>query len=254
MEPGEYRKMAEVEDHMWYYRALHRHIGRSVSSFTGEKSRPVRLLDAGCGTGGLLRSLQRVHTSWNFSGIDFSALACELATERTGLKIVEGSVSSLPFAGNVFDAIVSCDVLCQVSDPRRAIQEFNRCLRPGGWVVVTMPAYSWLYSYHDREVSNLKRYTRGEVNRLLVGAGFRILRSTYWNTLPFPLVVAKRKVFSARSAATSDVKGFPAPVEAFFNGMMAIEHGWFSIGGSLPFGTSILTVAKKPSDHLGRPP
>jgi SAM-dependent methyltransferase len=200
-----------------------------------------------------LRKIKKTYPSWKLTGVDFSPIACELAAERTGIEVVEGSVLSLPFPAAGFDVIVSCDVVCQVSDPAMAMREFFRCLRPGGWVVLTMPAYQWLYSYHDREVANLKRYTRPGVDRLLGEAGFEIVRSTYWNTLPFPLAVIKRKVLPPPSSATSDVKAFPVPVEAFFNGLMAIEHGWFSLGGRLPFGTSVLTVAKKPSDHHATP-
>ncbi|HQY06990.1 MAG TPA: class I SAM-dependent methyltransferase, partial [Lacunisphaera sp.] len=189
MQPGEYRKMAEVEDAMWYYRALHRHVGRSLAAVLPEAG--ARVLDAGCGTGGLLRRLHGARPRWVLTGLDFSPLACELARERTGGEVVQGSVAALPFADRQFDAIASCDVVCQIADPAQAVREFHRVLCPGGHVVLTMPAYPWMYSYHDREVGNLRRYARGEVNVLLQGAGFRIVRSTYWNTLLFPLAVLR---------------------------------------------------------------
>jgi len=110
--------------------------------------------------------------------------------------------------------------------------------------VLTMPAYQWMYSYHDRETGNLRRYTRGEVNALLAGAGFRVVGSTYWNMLLFPLVVLRRKLLPP-SAPTSDVRLFPAPVEVAGNGLMALEHAWLGLGGRLPFGNSVLTVARK---------
>lgn len=251
MQVEEYRKMAGVEDRMWYYTALHRHVARSVFPLERQAS-AIKLLDAGCGTGGLLKKLKTVFPRWKLMGADFSPMACELAAERTGLEIVEGSILKLPFPDNEFDAVVSCDVVCQVSSPATAIQEFYRCLRPGGRLVLTMPAYQWLYSYHDRSVANLRRYTRGEVSTLLEMEGFKILRSTYWNTLPFPLAVLKRKLLPS-SSKTSDVKLFPAPVEAFFDGLMGMEHGWLALGGRLPFGSSVLTVARKPSDLQANP-
>jgi hypothetical protein len=101
-----------------------------------------------------------------------------------------------------------------------------------------------MYSYHDREVGNLRRYTRGGVNDLLRAAGFTITRSTYWNTLLFPLAVLRRRILPP-AAPTSDVGLFPAPVEAGCNGLMALEHGWLGLGASLPFGNSVLTVARK---------
>jgi len=92
-----------------------------------------------------------------------------------------------------------------------------------------MPAYAWMYSYHDREVGNLRRYTRGGVDDLLRTAGFVITGSTYWNTLLFPLAVLRRKILPPADPA-SDVGHFPAPVEALCNGLMALEHGWLGLG------------------------
>src|SRR3954469_11922822 len=105
VEPGEYRKMAGVEDTMWYYRALHRHVERSLAAVLASK--PVRVLDAGCGTGGLLRRLRTAHPDWVLGGLDFSPLAVELARERPGLDVAQGSVAALPFPDGAFDAIVS---------------------------------------------------------------------------------------------------------------------------------------------------
>ena len=107
-----------------------------------------------------------------------------------------------------------------------------------------MPAYQWMYSYHDREVGNLRRYSRREVASLLRDAGFGVVRNTYWNTLPFPLAVLRRKVFPP-AAPNSDVKLLPAPVEAGFTAVMAVEHAWLGAGAGLPFGNSVLTVASK---------
>lgn len=234
---------------MWYYRALHRHVGRTLAAALPEPG--ARVLDAGCGTGGLIRRLRSAHPDWTFTGLDFSPLAVELARERTGLGIVAGSVGALPFADGQFDAVVSCDVLCQMAEPARALREFHRVLRPGGGVVLTMPAYQWLYSYHDREVGNLRRYSRREVAVLLHDAGFAVERSTYWNTLPFPLAAVRRKLLPP-AAPTSDVGLFPPPVEAAFNALMAAEHAWFGLGAGLPFGSSVLTVARK-SQHSAAP-
>ena len=242
MEPGEYRKMAAVEDSMWYYRALHRHVARSLAR---ELPATARVLDAGCGTGGLLRHLRATQPGWTLTGLDFSPLACELARERTGVEITQGSIAALPLADASLDAVVSCDVVCQVADPAQAVREFFRVLRPGGTVVLTMPAYQWMYSYHDREVGNLRRYTRGETAALLSGAGFTTVANTYWNTLPFPLAVLRRKVFPPSDPA-SDVGQFPPLLETLFNDLMAVEHGWLGQGWRLPFGNSVLTVARKP--------
>jgi len=242
MQPDEYRKMAEVENRMWYYRALHRHVARTL---VNRVSHDATLLDAGCGTGGLLRHLREVRSTWHLSGLDMSPLACQLAHERVKVEITEGSVARLPYADGNFDAITSCDVLCQIEQPAPALREFARCLKPGGFVVLTMPAYQWLYSYHDRQVANLRRYTCPQLREQLRAAGFLPICDTYWNALPFPLAVLRRKIFPPGNP-TSDVRLYPAPLEFMFNTMMALEHGWLIAGGSLPFGSSVLIVGQKP--------
>ena len=241
MVPEEYRKMASVEDAMWYYRALHRHVAAALGGAVGPGT---DVLDAGCGTGGLLRRLAAAAGDCRFQGLDFSPLACELARERTGLPVTLGSVLALPFGDTTFDAIVSCDVVCQVAEPERALAEFRRVLRPGGVLILTLPAYRWMYSYHDRQVGNLRRYSRGETASLLQGSGFRPLAMTYWNTLTFPLAVLRRKVFPA-AEGESDVRLYPAAVEGTFDAMMRLEHRWLAAGNPLPFGSTVLAVARK---------
>lgn len=240
MHDVEYAKMAQVEDAMWYYRALHGHVAQALTDLPEDAA----VLDAGCGTGGLLRGLARRHPGWRLAGLDFSALACAFARERVKAEIVEGSVLALPFESGRFAAITSCDVLCQVEAPDAALREFHRCLRPGGRVVLTMPAFSWMYSYHDRQVGNLRRYSRAETWALLRGAGFRPAAGTYWNTLPFPLAVLRRKLLPAAEGA-SDVHLYPAPVEASFRAMMSMELAWVRAGGRLPWGSSVLAVGVK---------
>jgi SAM-dependent methyltransferase len=250
MQPEEYRRMAAVEDGMWYYRALHRHVARSLAALLPAAG--PRVLDAGCGTGGLLRHLAAAQPGWTLTGLDVSPLACALARERAVAAVVEGDVTQLPFADGTFDAVVSCDVVCQVPDAGAALRELVRCLRPAGWVVLTMPAYQWMYSYHDRAVGNRRRYARSEVATLLRAAGLTVRRNTYWNMLPFPLAVIRRKIFPP-AAPASDVRLFPAPLEAAFNGLMALEHAWLRGGGWLPCGSSVLTVAQKSSQDAPVP-
>src|SRR5882757_7587285 len=98
MNTEEYLKLAEVEDSMWYFHSLHGHIQRELARVL--PAGPVNVLDAGCGTGGLILRTRQWRPDGSFSGIDFSALACELARKRLGpaVDIREASISALPFA------------------------------------------------------------------------------------------------------------------------------------------------------------
>jgi len=249
METDEYLKLADVEDRMWYFRSLHGHVERELGRALGSRAagQPPLVLDAGCGTGGLIRRLAPAH-AWRWSGIDLSPLACELARRRlgAGADIREGSVTALPWAEAAFDAVVSADVLYHVDDDAAALAEFRRVLRPGGRMIVNVPAYRWLWSYHDTAVHSRRRYGRAELLGKLRAAGFVGARATFWNALPFPLVVARRKLLPA-PAGGSDVRLYPPPIEAAFNAAMAFEHGWIRAGGRWAWGSSIFACAEKPS-------
>ena len=136
MEADEYRKLAEVEDQMWYFHALHGHIERSLARGIPEKG---KVPDAGGGPGGHIRRLAPRHPDWQWTGIDLEPIACDLARERVvGAEIPRGSVTALPLADGTFDAVVSADVLHHVDDDEAALRQFFRVLRPGG-VVGTRP-------------------------------------------------------------------------------------------------------------------
>jgi SAM-dependent methyltransferase len=206
-----------------------------------------RILDAGCGTGGLIRRLAPRHANWTWTGIDFEPLACALARERTQAEIVEGSITALPFDAERFDAVVCSDVLYHLDDDEAALREIFRVLVPGGSTVINVPAHRWLWSYHDVTVHGRRRYVRAGLREKLRKAGFADIRLTHWNSLPLPLVFVRRKFFPP-PASGSDVRLYPAPIEAAFRGAMALERGWLACFGALPVGSSILAVARKPTE------
>jgi SAM-dependent methyltransferase len=252
MNHDEYLKLAEVEDGMWYFRSLHAHVRRELQRGMGAAAAPRgteawHALDAGCGTGGMILRLREQEPEWRWSGIDFMPIACELARQRCGpdVEVRVASITELPFADASFDAVVSADVVCQVENPEVAAREFFRVLRPGGLVAINVPAYRWMWSYHDDSCQTKHRYTRPEIDALLAGAGFDERRTTHWNALPFPAVWARRKLFR-RQEDTSDVKEYPRAVDAAFGALMGIEHAWRDLGGAWAWGTSVFGVARKP--------
>lgn len=244
MNSDEYLKLAEVEDRMWYFPSLHRHVRRGLER--GGLAGAAEVLDAGCGTGGLVLRLRPQQPDWRWTGIDFSALGVELARRRVpGVEFSEASITALPQGDATFDAVVSADVICQVDNPEVALAEFFRVLRPGGVVVINVPAYMWMWSYHDDSCQTKRRYTRPELAGLLRGAGFGDVATTHWNALLFPLLWAKRKIFRTAND-TSDVKPYPAVLEAGFNAAMAVEHAWVGAGGRWAWGSSVFATARKP--------
>lgn len=241
MNRAEYEKLYEVEDRMWWFRGTHANLLAAFRAVAPGSARPV--LDAGCGTGGLLKRMIGSLPARTVLGLELDPAASAMAREKSGCPVCTGSVAMLPFRDAALDGVFSADVLCHRGvDEERTLREFHRCLAPGGVVVLNLPAYPWLLSKHDRAVDNVRRYTRKGVVALLRGAGFRVLRTTYWNTILFPLMVLRRTVFRGGS---SDVALGPAPIEALFRGVMRLETALLDLGVSFPFGGSLVAVAVK---------
>jgi SAM-dependent methyltransferase len=243
MQPEEYLKLAAVEDRMWYFHALHGRIEDQLRAVLGGAG---EILDAGCGTGGLIHRLAPKYPGWRWTGIDLDPLAARLARGRVGerTRLVEGSVTALPFPDGSFDAVVSADVLYHLDDDGAAAAEAFRVLRPGGVFIVNAPAYAWLWSYHDVAVGGRRRYGRAGLVALLAAAGFATVRATHANLGVFPLVVARRKLLPAPRGG-SDVELQAAPVEAALRTLAVLENAWIRDGGGLPFGSSVYAVARK---------
>lgn len=227
---------------MWWFRGLHANLVAAL----GEAAAARRILDAGSGTGGLLARLAAAFPTAALVGIELDREAARLARAKSGGALCIGSVDRLPFADGAFDAVVSADVLCHRGvDGRRALRAFHRCLAPGGLLVLNLPAYRWLYSAHDAAVDNARRYGGDELRRLIAEAGFARIRTRYWNSLLFPLMVLRRKLWR-RHAAASEVALAPAPLEHAFGALLALERRLQRAGLWLPFGGSLLATAVKP--------
>jgi SAM-dependent methyltransferase len=238
MEPGEYTRMDAVEDRMWWYRALH---ARLLDAMEGVGHDPI--LDAGCGTGGFLAFLGREQPARPTFGVEWHAQAATMAAAKSGRPLARGSINDLPFAENVFGTVIAADVLCHAAvDPARALTEIRRVLRPGGRLIVNMPAFRALMSAHDAQVHNARRLNAAETRAMLEAAEFRVLRLSYWNGVLLPLMVLHRKL-PGRSSDRSDVAAFPPWLDRMLHGMTELER---RLPFSLPAGGSVMAVAERP--------
>ena len=247
MERAEYERLAALDRRLWWFRGLHAQMAGALERH-GAWQADERVLDAGCGTGGLLVSLRDRMPAFELFGLELDAIAAGVAQSASGRPIVGGSTNQLPFRDRTFAAIVSADVLCHRGvEETMALQEFRRCLRPGGLLVLNLPAYGWLLSQHDLAVHNVRRYTAGSARSVLASAGFARIRTGYWNTILFPLMVLRRKLGWRREGMpASDVVLMPAPVERLFAAIVALEATLLGSGLRLPFGGSVLATAVRP--------
>jgi SAM-dependent methyltransferase len=244
MNPQEYANIYQHEDHHWWYRGMRRISSALLAQHCPAPWGGWRVLDAGCGTGGILTYLAPYGRT---CGIDASALALGFARCREHRHLAQASVEALPFPDATFDLVVSFDVLqhASIGDDRRAARELARVLRPGGWLLLRLPAYDWLRSAHDAFVHTRHRYTAGEVSRLIAGAGLALRRLTYANTLLFPLIAARRLVGRLSADAHSDVTPLPAPLNRLLEAALAVEARWLRTR-SFPFGLTVVALAQKP--------
>jgi SAM-dependent methyltransferase len=252
MDLQETLKLAAVEDDMWYFRGLHAHVSGALQR-AGLKP-GATVLDAGCGTGGLIRRISGVRPGIHWKGIDINPDAVALARERTrGLpvELAVGSVTRLPWDDAVFDAAVSMDVLYHVEDDALSLRECLRVLKPGGNLWLNVPAHSWLWSYHDVATSAVRRYDRKALLELVGGAGFDVLEWTHWNSLLLPLIAFRRKVLP-QPAEGSDVMKYPPLLDGLFSAVLLAERYCIQAGLRFPMGSSLWIAARKP-DGDGKP-
>lgn len=236
--------MHEVEDRMWWYRGLRTLVALLLNRALVRSQTDGPMLDAGCGTGGMLLKLGASVPGRAIVGLEYDAFAAALAASKANLPVVAGSVNEMPLANGTLAAYLSLDVLCHGGvDPSRALGEAHRCLGSGGIIVLNLPAYGWLLSAHDRRVHNVRRFTSRQACALLADHGFRVLRSSYWNTVLFPLMLIHRLIES--DDAQSDVRDYPRWLDRLFSAALALERSVIAAGVSLPFGGSLIIVAAR---------
>jgi len=242
----EYEVMYQVEDHHWWYLGMERItcslLERALPS--AQAGRSLKILDAGCGTGAVMKYLTKYG---EVTGFDFSAEALRFSEKRGHTRLAQASVLEIPFARDLFDLIVSFDVICErgVHDAQ-ALAEFARILKPGGLVMLRLPAYDWLRGKHDVATHIFHRYTRGEIGNKLQQAGLTPVRLSYANMFLFPIAVAKRlgeRLFMPQQDG-SDLTLDPGLLNGVLRSILAAEAPVVSSVG-LPFGLTVAALARK---------
>jgi SAM-dependent methyltransferase len=243
LQPAEYERMYRLEETIWWYVALHARTLAAGRRWLGS-ARPVRILDAGCGTGGMAARLAGLG---EVTALDYSPVALSFAARRGLPRLGCASVERLPFRSDTFDLVASLDVLCHgaVGSEATAMAELARVLRPGGHLLLNLPAYPALMSAHDHLVFNTRRFLPSQVRRFLLDAGLRPVEFTCWNTLLFPAAALVRLRHRRRTTGVSDVTA-PSPwMNRLFTRLQSLEQS-LNRRVSFPFGLSIFAVGEKP--------
>lgn len=203
-----------------------------------------RLLDVGCGTGVAMEEFARFGS---ISGLDLAHEALRYVKMRDpAFAVVQGDLARLPIASGSLDAILAFDVIEHLADDAAAIQEMRRALRPGGVVLLNVPAFSSLWSEKDTANHHLRRYTRSSLKSVVGRAGLMVERLTYTNATLFPAIWCFRRLQRlARRPWNSKAEYHPhAGVNSLLLGVLRMERGLLRLV-DLPFGTSVTCLARR---------
>jgi SAM-dependent methyltransferase len=248
VESHEYRVMFDMETDHWWYVGLH-HLVLHFIGLEKNGHGPLEVLDAGCGTGRLMKLCQAV--GLDPLGLDFSGEALRFSRVRGLRFLVQGSIAEIPFQSCLFDVVVSLDVAdCLEGDQViQSLCEMGRVLKPGGALILNLPAYNWLRSQHDRAQHILHRFNAGELRSLLSKIGFQLQVCTYRNTFLFPVAAAvrllKRRPRRGQETIRSDLKPLPTSINTALTRILSAENSIIKNGLRLPLGLSVFSVARK---------
>jgi ubiquinone/menaquinone biosynthesis C-methylase UbiE len=243
MNPGEYDKMRRLEDEYWWFVGRRELALMLLRKHSNKRSGDV--LDLGCGTGAVMASATEFSES--VTGLDMSDRALEYAHQRelSGLTQADGTL--LPFSDASFDAIVALDIFEHIEKDDLAFAEAYRVLRPGGILVLSVPAHRWLWSKHDVALHHFRRYTVREISQQLARARFEIETASYAVFLLFPLVVLSRLLERFRPGpAEASLPNVPSWLNRTLIHLLRLEGGWVLSGWRLPWGSSVVAIGRKP--------
>ncbi len=205
----------------------------------------LKILNIGCSTG---RTSEFLSIFGNVTSIEYDEYCCEFARQKTGLKIIHGSITELPFEENSFDLVCAFDVIEHVEDDLLAVSQMKKVAKQNAIIMITVPALMSLWSHHDEINFHFRRYRLKEVKRLFEKepSGKEIF-SSYFNSLLFLPIYGYRKLSNLlklgekRKGAGSDFEAFNTGIlNTILYSVMKTEGYWINLRGKFPIGISIL--------------
>lgn len=243
-----YSQYFALEHNDWWFVARRRIVFELISGFLNDVESPLRMLDAGCGTGITLQHLGRFGQAF---GIDNEPIALEFCRLRKERLLACAALGDLPFPSDFFDCVTCLDVIEHIDDDAKAVSEISRVIRPGGLLCLTVPAFQSLWSDHDVINHHKRRYRRQQILEQL-DQNFTIKHLSYYNTFLLPIAVTvrmlKRIHMRLFPSVVRQVKAentyLPRSINSLFASIFGSEVRWLK-RRSFPVGLSIICVAQK---------
>ena len=247
MNPAEFANIRQSEEHFWWYRGMRAILFRMLQPhLAGRKI--FRALEAGCGTGYLSHLLQR-ERGWPIVPLDYSGDGLRYARQLGVGNPVQGDIRSLPFPDAAFDLVMSLDVIAHLprGEEHLAARELARVARRGALLVVRTSALDILRSRHGAFAFERQRFTRRRLMGLFAGAGIRVLRCTYSNSLLLPVALFKFRLWEPllRQPPQSGVQPVAPWLDRLLFAPLAMEAAWIAKGKNFPAGQSLLLIGEK---------
>lgn len=239
MERIVYDRMAELDTRHWWYRARREILAELIRRKVPLPAEP-RILEIGCGTGHNLPMLARFG---RVDAVEIDPIARAIASSRLGHAVHDAPLPGL--AGvpeRAYDLVALLDVLEHVEADRDALVSIAGRLRPGGRILLTVPAHPWMWSAHDVANHHKRRYTRKTLRAVIAAAGLRLEDMTYFNSVLFPVAAMARVAARLAKKEGSGDAMPPRPVNAVFEALFGLER--HAIGRlPLPPGVSLAAIA-----------
>lgn len=242
---------AEVEERSFWCRTRNRVLTQVFERFT-DRSRPLEVLEIGCGIGGVVGALRQI-PNLRLTGSEVYIQGLRYARlKMPEVDFIQLDATDIPFR-SAFDVVGAFDVIEHIEQHDLVVQQVREALRPEGLFIVTVPQYQWMWSTLDELVHHKRRYGRRDLLALLSRNGFEVIYTTSFVTTLFPLMMLRRLLdrggrppVDATSEFADRVR-LPPPVNSLFDWIMKIDEAALKLGVTLPFGGSLLAVARRSS-------
>ncbi|MFH0773111.1 MAG: class I SAM-dependent methyltransferase [bacterium] len=234
-----YEDLYTTEETHWWHKAKRIHVEQLIATHI-RTTKPI-ILDVGCGTGKNMENLSHYGDVW---GVDISKDALMFCKKRGIKQIKMGDVEHLPFPNNTFNIVCVLDVL-EHTDENSSIKEIKRVLKNNGFVILTVPAFDWLWSKWDEILHHKRRYTKKQLENIFIKEDFEIKKITYiYSFLIIPSLIIRKIKGLCQQSYSSDFQINNPIVNSLLLFLSKLEQKWIN-RYDMPFGTSVLCIAQK---------